>query len=173
MVYTSNHDQNAWDATEFERFGPAVEAAIVLSFVGEGIPLIYNGQEAGNEERLEFFEREPINWREHPNGELFRRLIALKHETSALWNGASGARMIPVVNNSPNQVLSFVRFNDDGGVFAVFNLSAQTHTVTFENSLHHGSYLEYFTDGPAVFDATTALTLQPWTYRIFVQQRPS
>ena len=35
----------------------AMNAAIVLSVVGDGIPMIYNGQEAGNPKRLAFFER--------------------------------------------------------------------------------------------------------------------
>lgn len=170
MVYTSNHDQNAWEATEFERFGPAVEAAMVLQFVGEGIPSIYNGQEAGNEERLEFFEREPIVWRTHPHGELLQRLIALKHDTSALWNGAAGARMVPVVNSAPMQVLSFTRFDDRGGVFAVFNFTGQTQSVTFQHDLHHGGYVEYFSNEAASFDGATELTLPPWSYRVYLRQ---
>jgi glycosidase len=170
MTYVSNHDQNAWDATEFERFGPALDAAIVLSVVGEGVPLIYNGQEAGNPERLKFFEREPIRWREHPEGELYRRLIALKHANTALWNGQWGARMIPVVNSAPGDVLSFVRANDKDKVFAVFNLSPRPHRVAFAQSLHHGTYLEYFTNARADIGAASRLDLPPWSYRIYVRQ---
>jgi glycosidase len=170
MVYTSNHDQNAWEATEFERFGPALEAAMVLQFVGEGIPSIYNGQEAGNPERLEFFEREPIAWREHPNGALLRRLIALKHDTSALWNGAAGARMIPVVNSAPQEVLSFTRFDEAGGVFAVFNLSPRPQSVRFQHNLHHGAFVDAFSSQALMFDADTILALPPWSYRVYVKR---
>ena len=46
MLFVSNHDKNAWEGTQFEAFGPALEAAIVLSVASRGIPLIYNGQEA-------------------------------------------------------------------------------------------------------------------------------
>jgi len=60
MLFTSNHDKNSWDGTEFEMFGKGVKAAIVLSFVSEGMPLIYNGQEAGNQKRLEFSRRIPL-----------------------------------------------------------------------------------------------------------------
>ena len=35
---------------------------LTLSFVTEGIPLIHNGQEVGNQNQLEFFERDPIDW---------------------------------------------------------------------------------------------------------------
>lgn len=169
MVYTSNHDQNAWEATEFERFGPALEAAMVLQFVGEGMPSIYNGQEAGNQERLEFFEREPIQWRAHRHGDLLRRLIALKHDNRALWNGGAGGRMIPVVNSAPERVLSFVRRQGDNVVFAVFNFSPRAQSIAFERELHHGDYLDYFAADAASFGPATALSMPPWSYRVFVR----
>jgi hypothetical protein len=36
MCLVSKHDKNSWEGTEFEQFGEALEAAIVLSVVGEG-----------------------------------------------------------------------------------------------------------------------------------------
>ncbi len=63
MAFVSNHDKNAWEGTEFEQFGDALQAAIVLSAVGEGIPLIYNGQEAGSDKRLLFFDKTPSTGR--------------------------------------------------------------------------------------------------------------
>ncbi|MDP2994840.1 MAG: hypothetical protein Q8N46_06920 [Anaerolineales bacterium] len=78
--------KNAWVGTEFEQFGDGLEATIALSVVGEGMPLIYNGQEAGNTKRLAFFEKDSIEWREHPPGELYKKLFALKKENTALWN---------------------------------------------------------------------------------------
>ncbi len=170
MTYTSNHDQNAWDGTQFERFGPALKPAIVLSFVGEGIPLIYNGQEAGNEKRLEFFEKDPIAWREHELAGLFSALAALKHETTAIWNGAAGARMVPVINSAPEKVLSFVRRNEADGVFVVLNLSAEAQTVTFPSGPHHGAYIEHFTQAATLIDETYSAAIEPWGYRVFVEQ---
>ena len=99
MIFVSNHDKNAWEGTEFEQFGDGLEAAIVLSVVSEGMPLIYNGQEAGNDKRLAFFERDPIEWQEHPHGDLYRRLFALKKANTALWNAPWGARMVHVPNS--------------------------------------------------------------------------
>ena len=73
--------------------------AIVLSVVGEGMPLVYNGQEAGSDKRLEFFDKDVINWRADPQGELYRQLFALKKQHPALWNGASGGRMVRIPND--------------------------------------------------------------------------
>ncbi len=132
MTFVSNHDKNAWDGTGPEQFGDALAAAIVLSVVGDGMPLIYNGQEAGESKRLKFFEKDPIAWGEHPIGELYRKLFALKKANTALWNGHWGAAMIRVPNSAPAEVLSFVRRNDRDKVFAVFNFSKETRTVRFE-----------------------------------------
>lgn len=168
MTFVSNHDKNAWEGTEFEQFGDGLEAAMVLSVIGEGMPLIYNGQEAGFDKRLEFFDRDPIVWREHPHGDLYRRLFALKHETPALWNAQWGARMVRVPNSDSTSLFSFVRQSEQGKVFAVFNLSPRTVTATFRESLFHGSYVE-FTSGEAVsLGADLALVLPPWGYRVFV-----
>ena len=170
MVFVSNHDKNAWEGTQFEAFGDALPAAIVLSVVGDGIPLIYNGQEAGNPRRLAFFEKDPIVWQPHPLGELYRRLFALKKKHSALWNGHWGAAMIPVPNSAPAQVLSFVRRNDADKVFAVFNFSAQPQTVRFEETLFRGRYVDAFDDAPVVLEASSTLSLAPWQYRVLLRE---
>jgi glycosidase len=169
MTFVSNHDKNAWEGTEFEVFGDALPAAMVLSVVGEGMPLVYNGQEAGYDHRLKFFEKDPIVWREHSNGALYRKLFALKKAHTALWNGRWGATMVHVPNSSPPQVLSFVRQNDADKVFAVFNLSAQPRTVGFKDGPYMGEYRDYFSGKPQRMAADTQLALGPWEYRVFVR----
>ena len=168
MSFVSNHDKNAWEGTEFEAFGDALPAAMALGVIGDHIPLIYNGQEAGYDKRLEFFEKDPIQWRSHPNGALYAKLIALKKSTTALHNGRWGAPMIHVPNDRGAAVLSFVRQDDQSKVFAVFNLSAQAQTVRFLQTLYHGSYREHVGGAAARLDADTALQLAPWEYRVYV-----
>src|SRR5262245_29765202 len=153
MTFVSNHDKNSWEGTEFEQFGDAVYAAIVLSVVGDGIPLVYSGQEAGNPRRLAFFEKDANEWREHPEGELYRKLFALKKAHTALWNGHWGAGMVKVTNDAPAHVLSFVRQNAEDKVFVAINFSAQPQKVAFEDTLHHGRYVEYFGGSAMTFDA--------------------
>ena len=170
MLFVSNHDKNAWEGTEFEQFGEALEAAIALSVVSEGMPLIYNGQEAGNERRLAFFERDPIDWRPHPLGDLYQRLFALKRDNTALWNATWGARMVRVPNDALESVLSFVRENERDKVFAVFNLSERRQTVSFPEGLHHGAYIDALSGEAMTFDDGTELELERWGFRIFVRE---
>ena len=168
MTFVSNHDKNAWDGTQQEQFGECLEAAIVLSVLGEGMPLIHNGQEAGESKRLAFFERDPIDWQVHPIGDLYRKLIHLKKRVPALWNGEYGARMIQVPNSQPDQVLSFVRRQDDVKVFVVLNLSADTADVDFHENLYRDEYIDLFEASCTRIPRTDNLSLPPWAYRVFV-----
>jgi glycosidase len=171
MVYTENHDQNSWDGVAAAIYGPAYEAAIALSFIGTGLPLIYNGQEADNDRQLAFFERDPIVWKDGRHVDLFAKLIALKTSTPALHNGRFGAPMIEVPTSQSADVYAFTR----GGsgewagerVFAVFNLSPRSHTVTFDKARHHGSYADALTGAPMQFARGETLEMPAWGYRIF------
>ena len=169
MTFVSNHDKNSWEGTEFEQFGKGLEPAMVLSATGAGMPLMYNGQEAGNTKRLKFFEKDPIVWKAHPNGDLYRKLFALKKRNTALWNAHWGATMIAVPNSRPDQVLSFVRRNDTYKVFVVINFSEQPQTVTFRDSLYHGKYTNYLGGQLVELDASAKLHLKPWGYQVFVK----
>jgi len=169
MTYISNHDSNAWEGTQFEEFGDGLESAIVLSVVGDGFPLLYNGQEAGNTKRLAFFEKDPIEWKPHPIGELYQKLFALKKENTTLWNGQWGAPMVRVWNTQPATVLSFVRSNDQNKVFAVFNFSAQAQTVSFNHAPFEGHYRDYFSDEKVDMRSTTELALPAWGYKVYVK----
>jgi len=169
MLYTTNHDKNSWEGTEYEIFRGAVEAVTVLSFISEGIPMVYNGQEAGNRKRLAFFERDPIAWQDAPEGELLKRLIALKKGNRALWNGADGAVMEPVANSAPKQVFSFVRGNGKEKVVAVFNLSAKPVDVKLTGPRHVGRYLDFNGGAEVKLADGETFSLPAWGWRVFVR----
>ena len=170
MTFVSNHDKNAWDGTEFEQFADGLKAAIVLSVLGDGMPLIYNGQEAGNPKRLAFFERDPIDWREHEIGALYQQLIAIKKSHSALANGQWGATMLHVPNSCPNAVFSFVRQDAYSKVLVVLNLSAEPLQVCLQGSLVAGIYTEQLRADHINLSEDTRLELAAWGYCVWVQQ---
>lgn len=168
MTYTSNHDANAWEGTDIEKFGAALPAATVLSYTGEGMPLIYNGQEAGNPKRLAFFEKDPIVWRDHPMAKLYADLARMRKANPALWNSEWGARMIKVPNSAPDVVLSFVRQSARNKVFTVINFSPKAQNVRFDEALHHGEYKEFFSGTQTRFPLAKELPLPAWSYRVYI-----
>ena len=169
MIFTSNHDENAWAGTEFERFGKALPNAFALLFTSEGIPLIYNGQEAGNDKRLKFFERDPIGWKTHPNGALIADWIKFRGAHPALDNAPWGARMVQVKNNDAQKVFSFVRAKDGDAVFVAQNYSPEPRTVTLEEIPHPGAWNEKGGIRMALTRGAR-LRLAPWSTRVFTRR---
>lgn len=94
LMFTSNHDENSWAGTEFERMGDAAEAMAVLTFtLPGGQPLIYTGQEMGWNHRFEFFEKDPVPaWEENSFTDFYRKLINIRHDNPALAAGERGGK---------------------------------------------------------------------------------
>lgn len=94
LMFTSNHDENSWAGTEFERMGDAARAMAVLTFtLPNGQPLIYTGQEMGWNHRFEFFEKDPVpSWEENDFTEFYRSLIRFRHDHPSLRPGEKGGR---------------------------------------------------------------------------------
>ncbi|MBP5333438.1 MAG: HAD hydrolase-like protein [Bacteroidales bacterium] len=96
LTFTSNHDENSWSGTEFEREGAAANACAVLCFTLPGSqPLIYTGQEIGLSRRLEFFEKDPItDWSANEYTTFWKTLCDLKHNNPALKAGEKGGNIV-------------------------------------------------------------------------------
>ncbi len=96
LTFTSNHDENSWSGTEFEREGAAANACAVLCFTLPGSqPLIYTGQEIGLSRRLEFFEKDPItDWSANEYTTFWKKLVDLKHGNPALAAGEKGGDIV-------------------------------------------------------------------------------
>ena len=169
MTYIENHDSNAWEGTMEQNYGAALEAMTALSFTGEGLPLIHNGMEACNVKRLEFFERDPIDWDQDPDcqyGDLLARLIDFRKANPALENGQWGAVMHKVENSAPEQLLAWVRQEDGNKVLGLFNMSDQPLKAAFSDDLPVGTYVD-FADGSAVtIKSGDSVELPAWAYRL-------
>ena len=96
LTFTSNHDENSWSGTEFEREGAAANACAVLCFtLPQSQPLIYTGQEIGLSRRLEFFEKDPItDWSANEYTAFWKKLVDLKHNNPALAAGEKGGDIV-------------------------------------------------------------------------------
>lgn len=89
MYFTTNHDENSWNGTVYERLGPHHRNFFVLaSTLPHSMPLVYSGQEAGLDKRLRFFAKDTIPWEEAPEGldNFYRSLLRLKQQHPALAN---------------------------------------------------------------------------------------
>jgi len=114
LMFTSNHDENSWAGTEFERMGDAAQVMAVLTFtLPNGQPLIYTGQETGWNHRFQFFEKDPIPaWEENDYTAFYQNLIRFRHDHPALRAGEKGGRFEVVSTEDSTLVFRRVLPND-------------------------------------------------------------
>jgi glycosidase len=169
MLFTSNHDENSWNGTEFERMGDAATTFAAMTYILPGMPLIYNGQEVGFNRRLEFFKKDPIDWAE-PNDytSLYRSLGQLRRANRALWNGPEGGTMSELATSAPAEVFSLVREKDGNSVIGVFNLSPRAIEVTLSDERFGGEFTQQG-GGKVSLSAGGKLNLAPWQYLIYTR----
>lgn len=173
MTFTSNHDENSWSGSEFERMGAAHEVMSVLSFLWpQSLPLIYTGQEVGYDHSFAFFDRDPIpeeSYRENSFTERYRRLIALKKEQRALRSGELGGEVIEIRNNAEDCLMVMTREAEGSRVVAELNLSPYRIHADYCTGIYAGSYRDGLTQEELELPYHVEHDMEPWGYRILVQ----
>jgi glycosidase len=168
MVFTSSHDENSWAGTEFDRMGAGYVPFALLTFLLDGVPLIYNGQEAGLDRRLEFFERDPIAWPKEtqPMTKLYQVLTALRHSHPALHTGAP-MRRLDTTDNATFYVIE--RAAGERKVVGIFNLTARDAKADLFDPALAGQWRDAFTGEAVTLGALVPLDMKGWRYRVLVR----
>ncbi len=167
MYFTTNHDENSWNGTVFERYGKdGHKAFAALAFLIDGMPLVYSGQEAGLDKALKFFEKDTIDWRDYPYQDFYSKLLKLHASNEALWNGVSDNRPKRLRSNADNEVYAFTRSRNGQEVVAIINLSKKRAKITFE-SLPSGEFSNLFDDEKLEFIAKNGIEMEPYGFHVF------
>lgn len=168
MLFTSSHDENSWAGTEFERMGAGWAPFAALTFLLDGVPMIYNGQEAGLDRRLEFFERDPIVWPKetHLVTKLYQVMTALRRSHPALHTGAAARRLDTTDNAS---IYALERSAGERKVVGIFNLTARDAKADLFDLALAGTWRDAFTGESVTLDALVPLDLKAWHYRVLVR----
>lgn len=121
LRFTTNHDETAWDDTPLALFGGTrgAQAAFVLAATLPGVPLVYNGQEVGDPQRIPLFERTTIDWAADPAMRAFTRdVLRLRAERVPLRRGS----FEPIEHPAARDVLAFRRVHAGDTVTVVVNV---------------------------------------------------
>ncbi len=140
MYFVTNHDENSWNGTIKEKFGPLGDAFTAFTMVWGGIPLIYSGQEANLQRRLPFFEKDQIDWSSLSKVDLLKRLVGLKKKNKALSN--------KIIDNVPSRIhtmadeaiYAFSRTAGNAQVLFIMNISGNTTLVKLSGGLMFDQY---------------------------------
>lgn len=171
MHFITNHDENSWAGTEQERMKDAVDAMAVLAFTFDGMPLMYSGQEEPLTKRLQFFEKDLIEWKTYSKQDFYTKLLALKHRNQALWNGEKGGKVTRVATNNNKNIYAYSREQAGDRVLVILNLSNTSQTATLQVSQYEGTYSNLFSGNPMTITNGQTIHLKAWDYLVLELQK--
>ena len=168
--FTSNHDENSWNGTEYEKYGNMALALAVFSCTWNGIPLVYNGQEIPMKaKRLAFFDKDEIPWaKENELHSFYKKLLCLRSTNPALRGGDATVRTYRLSTNVGEDVLTYLRKSGEDEVLVMINMSYSSQTsVVIDDPILSGVFVNVFSEEPTSFGSATKIDMIPWDFHVW------
>jgi glycosidase len=180
MRFTTNHDKNAWDAPAVVKFGePGLKLAAVLANTLPGVPMMYTGEEVGNDRKLSLFEKVGVDWnRPREMALLWRTLYTLRRDHKALSRGD----MLRIPTAPEQEVYAFARVAGSDKILVVLNFGREVRQVSLSVPMERlfpgqGSVRlkEVFSGRSSLLTIGSAMevSLDPLGYRLFIAEVPA
>ena len=168
LWFTSNHDENSWNGTEYEKYGDMAKALAVFSFTWQGMPMIYSGQELPNTKRLQFFEKDSIEWKTD-NGlhEFYKTLLALHKAHPALRAADPNSTNRFLKTNADASVVAFERRLGERSVLVLLNFSDAAVSFNIEDEHIEIDYTDVFNKTKGLISSANTLDLPAWGYLVY------
>jgi glycosidase len=168
MYFTSNHDENSWNGTEFERMGANHVPSFVLATTAlSSIPLIYTGQEVSSHKRLRFFQRDTIDWSGPSLTPFYHSMVELKHTQRALASGVAGAPQRTIA--SGDRIYAFTRSRDGNTVLVALNFADAPAIVAYHDLASRGTFTDWISKRRLRLGESGTIDVPANGYRVLVQ----
>jgi glycosidase len=170
MYFTSNHDENSWQGTEFERMGANHLPAFVLSAtVQNGMPLLYTGQEVSMNKRLRFFEKDTVDWSGPSLAPFYTAMFDLKERQPALWNGPWGGPQTTLRTTGGDRVYAFTRTKGANTVLVAVNFGDAPVSARYQGLTRAGAFTDWFSKAPVSLAEAGSIDIPAHGYRVLVR----
>ena len=166
MFFTTNHDENSWNGTEYEKYGDAYKTFAVFSqTMYQSIPLIYNGQEDMNKKRLKFFVKDTIAWDgKNLMAPFYKTMLGLRKSNMALAADASYKRLSSTADNS---IFAYKREKEGHKVVVILNLSKQAQKFSIKDASINGNPMNIFMGVKEKVNDIHEFSIEPWGYIVY------
>ena len=167
--FTTNHDENSWNGTEYEKYDNMAKALAVFSITWNGVPLLYSGQELPNRKRIKFFDKDTIAWTStNELGNFYKTLLNLKTNNPALRSGDPLVQTFRIKTSDPKNVFAYMRKNGSREVLVVLNLSGpkELHFEILDSNVT-GIYKNAFSGAANDFTKEKSFEMQGWEYLVY------
>lgn len=164
--FTTNHDENSWNGTEYEKYGALAGAFAVFSYTFPGLPLVYSGQEKPVHHRLEFFEKDDIAFQNRYDlFGFYKRLNRLRAQYPEIFLAKNNLEFLET--DAPDSVLAYQRTGRNAATI-LLNLSEKPVDFQVKTPLPAGQSMEIFTGGFRDLGQNNDFTLKPGEYRVYL-----
>jgi glycosidase len=165
MYFTSNHDENSWNHADFGTFPGAVHApfAVFSQTMKNSVPLIYSGQEEPVLRALEFFEKDPITFKNFEREKFYKTLLELRKRNEALSANTSFKK---VLVGDEKAVYAYVREKGNKKVFVILNFSGIEQSISIKEASLLGKAYNVFEEKEVLLNAKER-KMKPWGYEIY------
>lgn len=165
MYFTSNHDENSWNKSDYGTFPGIVHApfAVFSQTMGGTVPLVYSGQEEPLLRPLKFFEKDPIIFGKFERAKFYKTLQDLRKKNPAL---AADASFRKVTLGNDTTVYAYVREKGNHKILVILNLTKKEQDIKItDKSLQSVAY-NIFT-GVNEQLSEKRRSLPPWSYYVY------
>ncbi|HEX6368900.1 MAG TPA: alpha-amylase family glycosyl hydrolase [Longimicrobium sp.] len=170
MYFTSNHDENSWQGTEFERMGANHLPAFVLSAtVQSSMPLLYTGQEVSMSKRLRFFEKDTVDWSGPSLAPFYTAMFDLKERVPALANGPWGGAQTALRTDGGPRVYAFTRTQGASTVLVAVNFGDAPVSASYQGLAQPGAFTDWFSKERVSLGASGWLDVPAHGWRVLVR----
>lgn len=169
--FTSNHDENSWNGTEYDKYSVMAIPFAVFSATWNGVPLLYSGQEMPNHKRLAFFEKDAIEWSgEYALHNFYRTLLNLHATHPALRGGDASVSTWRINTSHDHAIFAFLRKRGDSEALVILNFSPQAISSFFlEDERVKGVFRNAFSLSEYDFDSRNPWHIEPGGYFVYVR----
>jgi glycosidase len=166
LFFTSNHDENSWNGTEYEKYGIAAKAWAVFTATWYGQPLIYSGQELPNTKRLAFFDKDQIEWTtELPRLHQFYKTLLTARKAFPVLQSSN-------VFNLPTEgaVMAYLKQDQGQTALVVLNFSADRQHLHVAHEAFSGRFTNLFSGLSFEFIGDSHFELMPGEYIVYLKE---
>jgi len=168
LYFTSNHDENSWNKSDYGRFPGPVHApfAVFTQTMGGTVPLVYSGQEEPLLRKLEFFDKDPIQFGKFSRAPFYKKLLELRAKNPAL---SANATFRKLTLGDDKALYAYVREKAGHKLLVILNLSNKVQNIKIAETYLLTSAMNVFT-GTTETLTNKESKLEPWGYRVYAYQ---
>ena len=170
LYFTSNHDENSWNKSDFGTFSGQKHApfAVFTQTMRASLPLIYSGQEEPVLRAISFFEKDKMNFGKYKRSGFYKSLLQLREKNPALAIDGSFKK----VNVGDSTALyGYIREKEGNRVFVLLNLSGKEQKITIRDNSLTGEPLNVFMATKETLTLNHSFNIEPWGYVVYAYDR--